>query len=365
MDGITSPRSRRPHSMAYLLMMRFALCMIVLLVLSLPVLYFITTRYYAEDLTDIVEQYGVPRSEIDLKEDTLTGMFIQFFSIIVLMSVAVFIVMRYVPQRLWRPFRRTMESMKEFRLERGNVPRLTGTGVSEFDELNTILTQLMENSVRSYRLQKEFTGNASHELQTPLAIAQMRIEAMQQDEGLSEKQAEGLQEIYVQLRRMSGLSRNLLLLSRIEGSQYQRGDLVDIGALVERMLPSWRAVGEDRVITFTREGAAEKVRCNEALMESLLTNLVVNAIRHSEGGGTITVKLTARTLSVSNEATDGALDGEHIFQRFYHSGGSGKGYGLGLAIVRSICEFHNWQITYSYSGGQHHFTVSGLEAGQP
>lgn len=355
MNNNTQPRTR---TLAYWLMMRFALCMAVLVVLALPLLYFITTHYYAEDLTRLVAKYGVTNTHIDLEEDTLMGMFIQFFAIIVLLFTAVFLVMRYVPQRLWRPFYATMRRIETFRVEKGNVPNLPPTGVSEFDELNGMLSELMAKSVKSYRLQKEFTENAWHELQTPLAIAQMKIDALQQDPCLTDRQAEGLQDVYIQLRRMSRLSRSLLLLSKIENSQFRKDDRVSIRAMVEKLLTQWLTVSGDRVVDF-KAYADVVVACNETLMESLLTNLVVNAIRHGSAGSTVHVELRAERLTVSNRSATGPLDKEHIFNRFYHTGDSHKGYGLGLAIVKSICDFHHWRVDYQYESGRHTFIIEG------
>lgn len=350
-------RPMRRRSLSYLLMVRFALCMAVLVVLAMPLLYFITTHYYAEDLTRLVMKYGVKSTHIDLEEDTLMGMFIQFFFIIFILLIAVFVVMRYVPQRLWRPSYATMRRIESFRIEKEHVPELPETGVSEFDELNQILSELMAKSVKSYRLQREFTENASHELQTPIAIAQMKIDALQQDPHLTDRQAEGLQDVYIQLRRMSRLSRSLLLLSKIENSQFRKDDHVDVNAYVSKLLPQWQTISGDRVIEVQERGHAA-VDCNEMLLESLLTNLVVNAIRHSREASTITVEIFSDKLVVSNASDGGALDKEHIFNRFYHGSERKKGYGLGLAIVKSICDFHHWQIDYSYVQARHVFTVS-------
>lgn len=358
MDRMTNHPAHTRRTLTYRLMVRFALCMAVLLVLALPLLYVITTHYYAEDLTRIVMKYGVKNNHIDLEQDTLMGMFIQFFAIIALLLAAVFIVMRYVPQRLWRPFHETMRRIETFRIEKGLVPELPHTDVSEFDELNSILTELMTKSAKSYRLQKEFTENASHELQTPLAIAQMKIDALQQDPNLTDRQAEGLQEVYIQLRRMSRLSRSLLLLSKIDNSQFRKDDRVDVNTLIERLLPQWRTVGGDHAVVFEAH-AHVVVACNEVLIESLLTNLVVNAIRHNGAESRVEVELWPGRLEVSNAASGGPLDKDHIFNRFFHSADSHKGYGLGLAIVKSICDFHHWRISYSYEQGRHVFTVEG------
>jgi len=355
MDGMNH-RPLATHTLAYRLMMRFALCMAALMVLALPLLYLITTHYYAEDLTRLVMKYGATSAHIDLEEDTLMGMFIQFFSIIALLLVAVFIVMRYVPQRLWKPFRSTLDTIERFSVEKAEVPRLAHTGTKEFDELNTILTELMTKSVKSYRLQKEFSENASHELQTPLAVAQMKVEALQQDPSLTQRQAEDLQAIYMELRRMSRISRSLLLLSKLDNQQFAKDDRVEIGALIHKMLPQWQTVSGPTTFS-VNVPAPLVVTCNESLIESLFTNLVVNAIRHSRAGSTVNINVEGSKLSVSNESAHGPLNKEHIFSRFYHSCDSSQGYGLGLAIVKSICNFHHWKVDYSYEEGRHVFTV--------
>lgn len=349
----------RKQTLSYRLMVRFAMCMAVLMVLALPLLYLITTHYYAEDLTRLVMKYGVKNTHVDLEEDTLTGMFIQFFSIIMLLLIAVFIVMRYVPRRLWQPFYVTMRRIASFRIEKENVPVLQDSGVSEFDELNRILSTLMTKSVKSYRLQREFTENASHELQTPIAIAQMKIEAMQQDPELTDRQAKNLEDVYIQLRRVSRLSRSLLLLSKIDNSQFKKETQVRLNECIDKLLPQWQTIGGNRIIDFRKHGDA-MVTCNEALLESMLTNLVVNAIRHSRDASTVVVETWPEKLAVSNTSDGGALDKEHIFNRFYHSTGR-PGYGLGLAIVKSICDFHHWRIDYNFVDGRHIFTVENMK----
>lgn len=144
----------KERSLTSRLMRRFVLFMVVLTIMAIPVLYYITTAYYAEDLTDLVENYGIKNPDIDLEEDTLMGLFIQFMSIIVIIFAAVLLVMRYVPQRLWAPFNDTLAKIKGFRVEKGNVPELKKSGTREFDELNATLEMIMSNSVNSYRVQK-------------------------------------------------------------------------------------------------------------------------------------------------------------------------------------------------------------------
>ncbi len=347
----------KERTLASRLMMRFVACMVALTVLAIPVLYYITTRYYAEDLADLVRDYGIQNPDIDLEADTIEGLFIQFFSIIVILFIAVLVVMRYVPHRLWRPFRDILSTAKEFRVETGNVPHLRHTGTREFDELGDTLTSIMNDSVRSYQVQKEFTENASHELQTPIAIIQGRLDNLMQDESLTPTQAEAIQQIYQELRHMSRLSRNLLLLSKIENNQYNAHAMVNVCDKIRSILPSLESLAADITIKTRFEDTTLTVDCNETLLESMINNLVVNAVRHNTPKGVIYIEVKGKGLTIANPSDEPPLDAARIFSRFYRTKHNQKGNGLGLAIVKSICDYHHWRINYTYADGQHQFHV--------
>lgn len=340
------------------LMMHFVVCMVILIILAIPLLYFITTQFYAEDLADLVKDYGIKNPDIDLDEDTLEGLFIQFFSIIAILFIAVLVVMKYVPQRLWRPFHDTLDKIKGFKVEDGKVPTLSKSGTKEFDELNDTLTKIMSDSVKSYQVQKEFTENASHELQTPIAIVQGKLDNLMQDESLTEHQADEIQQIYQELRHMSRLSRNLLLLSKIENNQYHNFHKVNLCDKITSLLPNLEGIAGDITINSVFVNPELTIDCNDALLESMLNNLVVNAVRHNKQGGSINIRVDGNRLTISNPSDEPALDESTIFSRFYRIKSNQKGNGLGLAIVKSICDFHHWKIHYNYSDGSHEFTVT-------
>lgn len=339
------------------LMERFVVCMMALIVLAIPVLYFITTRFYAEDLTDLVQNYGIKNPDLDLEQDTIVGLFIQFLSFVAILVIAVLVVMRYVPQRLWLPFNDTLAKVKHFSVEKGDVPQLGRSGTKEFDELNATLTTIMADSVRSYQVQKEFTENASHELQTPLAIVQSKLDNLLQDPQLTQRQAEELVQIYQEIRHTSRLSRNLLLLSKIENNQYSTMTEVNVADKIASTLPQLASIAGEIKIKTDIDDTGLTVRCNETLLESLINNLVVNAVRHNRKGGTISISVGEGRFSVANPSDEPALDPQRVFSRFYRTKQQ-KGNGLGLAIVKSICDYHHWHVSYEYSGGQHWFTVS-------
>lgn len=130
---------------------------------------------------------------------------------------------------------------------------------------------------------------------------------------------------------------------------------------IKSLQPMWQSLCVDKAMTFSLD-TSTLIYCNETLLESLLNNLVVNAIRHCKPQGEIVVTLKNNSLKVENASDGMPLDGEKIFSRFYRGdvskgGASQKGNGLGLAIVKSICDYHHWTVSYAFEHGNHCFRV--------
>lgn len=249
----------------------------------------------------------------------------------------------------------------------------------EFSRLNTALNRLMTGNMKSYRTQKEFTENASHELQTPLAVFRSKLDILLQQPDLTENQAAIVQDLYQMTDRLSHLNRNLLLLAKMENSQFSREDSFDVVAVLNELLPCLENLAPGLTVRKDIQVSKLCLKANKSLFESLVNNLIVNAVRHNRPDGEIRVTVTSDSLSVSNTSNEPALDPATIFTRFNHRLSNhrtgvttcaeiesdadngleeaGIGNGLGLSIVKSICDYHSWQITYSYLPGTHTFTV--------
>lgn len=340
------------------LMFRFSLCMVVILILSAPLFYYILVGYYAEDMIEMSRMTGMSTEQFDLGRDTFVGLIIQIGVILALLGLAVFLVMRFIPARLWQPFNKTLEKIKQFRVEDDNVPVLPETDVREFASLNDTLAKIMTASSDSYKVQKEFTANASHELQTPIAVVQSQLDLLIQDINLTAEQAELAQNMSRELNHMSLLSRNLLLLAKINNGQFGKLDKVCLSAEIKEIVPSLEILADNLNISVQIEDDNVALYCNKVLLVSMVNNLVVNAVRHNKPNGEIHICVKNRSLTVSNSSDEPELDSRHVFNRFYHSSDTQKGNGLGLAIVKSICDYHSWHITYHYEPGEHFFAVT-------
>lgn len=336
---------------------RYILCTIAILLIFTPVFYLLTKHFYAEEMMDLIKSFrnGSGILENDLEQDIMAGVMIQFVLIIAVLTVAFSVTMNRVSKVLWVPFKDSLRKVEGFDVGTGNIPSLIESDIQEFQELNATLRELMRRSADKYREQKEFTENASHELQTPLAIIHSKLDILLQ-EGLDERQLVTVQQIYEVVNRMSRLNRNLLLLAKIDNNQYDSFEDIDFHSIASANIEQMSELYGKEIKVFLK-GKSCVIRANRILAELMINNLLVNAFRHTSADGSIEVDCSEGYVSVSNSATNGGLDSDKIFGRFNHSSEEKRGTGIGLAIVKAICDFHYWKIEYSYYGEMHHFSI--------
>jgi signal transduction histidine kinase len=247
-------------------------------------------------------------------------------------------------RRYWEPFTRTMRAVADLDLEADEPARLPRTGTPEVDALvdgvNDVLGELHDR----YHIRKQFTENASHELQTPLAVIQANAELLLQQEGLGETEADLVAGIRQAARRLTRINKGLILLSRIDNLPAEDFTDVDVAAMLDEILEDYREAARWSRLAIRETFDGPVVRhTSESLMGILLANLLRNAVRHNVPGGWIELHLDADGLTVRN--TGAPLEGEpvRLFQRFARAGKSEESVGLGLAIAERIA----WQLDFA------------------
>ena len=235
------------------------------------------------------------------------------------------------------------------------------TRVTEFKRLNVALQSAIDRSEQMLERQTQFIGNASHELQTPLAIIVNRVEWLLDESKLTDEQAMELYKINKTLSRAVRLNKTLLLLTKIENSQFIETSQVDLVAIVAETVESLSEIYLSRQIKFTTDLPSKfEVQMNESLASTLVTNLIKNVYVHSEQGVEARAAIVGRKLIVENQGR-GMLDREHIFERFYQGSQRETSMGLGLALVAAICRHYNINIEYSFVNGYHRFEIDFAE----
>ena len=276
----------------------------------------------------------------------------------VLLLLAVILLNVWVFRRNMHPLYRLLAWLDAYRLGRSNAPLENNTRIYEFRKLNEAVTLSAERSEKLYEQQKLFIGNASHEMQTPLAICRNRLEMLMEEGNLSERQLEELIKTHETLERLTRLNRSLLLLCKIENRQFS--DVKDIcyNHLLEQYLEDYKEVYAYRGVSVEVITEGEfTVMMSESLASVLLTNLLKNAFVHVTEGGVIRILFTTESMVVANSGEQ-PLDGEHIFERFYQGHKKEGSTGLGLALAESVCKSSGLDIRYEFTEGMHRFTVS-------
>lgn len=254
---------------------------------------------------------------------------------------------RVIYRKLWAPFYTSLRALKSFSIYQSKPLQLDESKISEFSELNTAIYGLTEKTRTDFRALKEFSENASHEMQTPLAVIQAKLDELLQESGLDEQQAVRIQAAYSAGQKLSKLNQTLLLLTKIENRQFIYTEALDLREVVERQLQESEDFLQDRQLQlYYTTGAPVTAVANPALAETLVSNLLRNAIRHNIPGGEISVALAEKSLTVSNSGKPLPHAPAMLFERFRKADPSSGSLGLGLSIVRTICHLYGWQVQY-------------------
>lgn len=299
----------------------------------------------------------VVETNVEETEETVAYIAMVTLGFFLILVIGFWILNRRLSQKLWRPFRDTLQQLKSFQLHSQEPIRFQETDIIEFTELNATLDKLLQHNIATYQSQKEFTENASHELQTPLAVLKNKLDLLLQSDDLTERQYHIAEAMNKALIRSSRINKNLLLLAKIENSQFDRSTLIRFDTLVLQSIDALQAHFMEKNISLRTDIQQEvEVKANAGLAEVLINNLIVNAIRHTAPGGNSTIALSAAGLEISNSGEQ-ALDPDLLFKRFSRMSADNSGSGLGLSIVWEIGRLHHWSIKYKFEHKQHIFSV--------
>lgn len=289
----------------------------------------------------------------DLREAITTWIILLYCSLLVLI-VAICL---WVLWRSMRPLYRLLRWLDDNDISHGVQPLNNPTRVSEFARLNEAVFRSTKRSEQLYMQQKQFTGNASHEIQTPLAVCQSRLELLA-DTPLSEEQLSEVIKTQKTLEHITRLNKELLLLTKIDGGQFTDVSEIDLKQQIEKSAEDFAMIFQYRHISLSMDcTGVPKVRMNPTLASVLLTNLIKNAYAHNYAGGEIIVSIDSMGIAVSNTGDAVPLDASQVFERFYQGHKREGSTGLGLAVVKAICGLYGFALQYDYTEGHHKFSI--------
>jgi signal transduction histidine kinase len=275
----------------------------------------------------------------------------------IILIIGFLLLNRALSIRIWQPFRDTLAKLKKFNLNTQTKIDFKQSDILEFEELHQALSELIAENITIYAAQKEFTENASHELQTPLAIIKNKLDLLLQDEILTDRQYQIIEDMNKALNRISRINKNLLLLAKIEHQQFIEKPNINISLLLIQCLEQIEEYADDKnIIIQTQITANILQQANKILVEILFHNLLLNAVRYTPNDGTIKIVATPTSIFIANSGIE-PLHQEMLFRRFANTTTQHTSTGLGLYIIKEICHRHTWQIKYNFENQLHYFHI--------
>lgn len=279
-------------------------------------------------------------------------------SILFTLMASAFIISFFLTKRMnrtvWADFEGNLHEIENFDLMQNKSISLNHSDTEEFERLNKVVTGMTEKLQSDYRILKEFTENASHEIQTPLSIALLNLEEIMQLD-LQEEAFHKVASTISALKRLSVLNQSLILLTKIENKQFTADKVVSFEEIISRKKEEFSSLFEAKALDLKVVIEHDlQVKMNELLADIMIGNLLSNAVNHNLKGGKIRILIKSGTFEICNTGGDNLFTNETIFNRFVS--GNLKSYGLGLAIVKKICEIHHLEIQY-FKDELHHFVI--------
>lgn len=294
--------------------------------------------------------------EDELIYDLTTALIVLY----ILLVISIVAVNGYLLNKAMRPFYRILDKLKKYQFGIPFSQEKQTYKISEFEELNVEINEMIERNELVFYQQKQFIENASHELQTPLAIVINKIDLMIQNDDLDKKNLTFLTEVKNDLRRMVGLNKSLLMLSKIENSQFNKTSDVNFNWMIAQLVQNY-----DDFIAFKKvevniiEKGQFMADFNQDLADILLSNLLKNAIKYNNEEGTLNIIVENNRITFQNSGTSVPLDKSRIFNRFYKQGSDHTSTGLGLSIIKTIIkQYPGWDINYEFEDKMHYFILT-------
>lgn len=316
-------------------------------------------------LDHVVDINGIPyeiiiRKSQEQKLALVTNITYMMLLVFVGLFIATLLFNWIISKRLWQPFNSSLQKIRNLELQKLDAVHFENTDTKEFNELNASLNTMARRIESDYVNMKEFTENAAHEMQTPLAVAQTKLELLLQDSTLGESQAQAIAQATTALSRLSKLNQSLLLLAKIENHQFDSSEIISLTEVTEKYLRLFEEITRDKKLSIEKNMHIDfKVNLHPFLADSLVSNLLGNAIKYSDEYGRLTIHSGENELCISNSSARPAIEPERLFKRFKTPENSSESStGLGLAIVKRIVDVHHLVISYQHEEDIHKFCIS-------
>ena len=276
----------------------------------------------------------------------------------------------FVSGRALKPLRSFTSQVEQVQLNNLADMRIDEDAISEFRQLSRSFNQMLERLNNAFSAQRQFTGNAAHELRTPLALMQAQLELFSVEHpDVRPETAEFLTLLREQTERLTQMTKTLLEMSNLQ--QVARNEHLQLAPMVEEIFTDLVPLSEKRSVTLEAEGDAA-LTGSDALIYRLLFNLTENAVKYNRPGGSVRVELAQRQEKCIIRVSDTGCGIPEEYQRsifhpFFRVDKSRSreygGAGLGLSLVWEIADLHGGSVWVEKSSDKGTTIVVELPAG--
>lgn len=286
----------------------------------------------------------------DFSDTIVNALIISFSSLLLILILLNYLISKLI----WKSFYKNLDILQNFSLEKGDTLKLNSSRIKEFKTLNQVMEALYQRISHDYKVVKEFSEYASHEIQTPLAVIQAKQEHILQDPDLSYENSQIILSTLESINRLSRLNKGLLLLTKIENRQFTSKTKINVNEFIQNAISEFvELLGHQKIKVNTLFSNELNITADLILVEILFSNLLSNAIKHNIENGYISIHIVDRELTIENSGIPLNKNPDTLFQRFAKGNDSASSIGLGLAIVEKITSIYEWKITYKTEGSIH------------
>jgi signal transduction histidine kinase len=298
----------------------------------------------------IITIYKVTDEKNELLQAIGLYLFFLFFSLFIISILINYLIAR----KLWKPFYDSVNKAEKFDIQSDKPLDLPDTDIKEFNQLNDVFDYMTRKMRYDYLNLKEFSENAAHEIQTPLAVIRSKTDLLMQQKSLNKDSINLIKSINEATARLLKLNQGLLLISKIENQIFHEKKKVSLMKILNDNLENYKEIMQLKKIKVEVESKDEAViEMNDVLAEVLISNLLSNAVRFNVDNGFIKCRVDKMFLTITNSGLPLTINPEDLFKRFYKSGNNPHSVGLGLSIVKKITEGYGMNITYNYHDSIH------------
>ena len=308
----------------------------------------------------IITIFQIISEKNELLHDIEVYMFSLFFSLLLISILINYL----IAKRLWRPFYNSVKIAERFDIQSDKLLELPKTDINEFIKLNEVLENMTRKMRDDYLNLKEFGENASHEIQTPLAVMRSKTDLLMQQKNLNKDSLTLIKSINEAITKLFKLNQGLLLISKIENKVFHEKKKVSLKQITVNGLDNYKEIMQLKKIKVEMDASDEAlVEMNDMLAEVLISNLLSNAVRFNINGGFIKCHIDIMFLIITNSGLAMITNPEDLFKRFHKNSDNPQSVGLGLSIVKEIAESYGMNITYTCINDVHEIKLQYRQRG--